>query len=294
MIEVLAPAKLNLGLEVLGRRDDGLHEVRSVMAAVSLADRVTIAPSGQGRLLTGGLPVEASGNLVCDAVSVACSKWGLGPVEASLTKRIPLSSGLGGGSSDAAAALLALAELAGADPSTLGSMAARIGSDVPFFLAGATAHVAGRGDLVTATPPHAPLHAVIVVPGVTIPRKTATMYARLTAEDLSDGAAVSEIASDVSGLPGRAAALPNAFRRPLHALVPDLRAFAARIEASTSLPANVTGAGPAHFVLCRDPEHAAGAARRLRTAFDRSVSVFVVRSMAGIQMREVAGAGRDA
>ena len=295
MIEILAPAKLNLGLEIVGRRDDGYHEIRSVMIPLSLVDRLTFTPSDRPRLSTGGLPVPASGNLVCTAMGIACSSWGLEPVEVTLTKRIPLSSGLGGGSSDAAATLLALSHRSDIDRSSLAATAAAIGSDVPFFLLGATALVAGRGETVAAVPTHAPLHAVIVVPSVTIPRKTATMYANLAPDDFSDGVAVDGIARELPGLAERAYPLPNAFRRALYELVPALDSFARRMEAATSLPAQLTGAGPAHFVLCRDPEQATSAARRLRSAFAScGVSIFAVRSMTGIQMREVADAERDA
>ena len=295
MIEILAPAKLNLGLEILGRRDDGYHEIRSVMVPVSLVDRVTTTPSDRAQLATGGLPVAASGNLVCRAMAIATATWGLEPVNATLTKRIPLSSGLGGGSSDAAATLLAMSHLSDVEQSSLAATAATIGSDVPFFFSGTTALVSGRGETVTAVTPHSPLHAVIVVPNVTIPRKTATMYASLARDDFSDGAAVAHIASVLPGLAEDAVPLPNAFRRALYKLVPSLDTFARRIEAATSLPAHLTGAGPAHFVLCRSAEQATSAARRLRTTFAASgVSIFAVRSMTGIHMREVADAERDA
>jgi 16S rRNA (adenine1518-N6/adenine1519-N6)-dimethyltransferase len=211
MIEILAPAKLNLGLEILGRRDDGLHEIRSMMTPVSLVDRLTFAPFERVQLSIGGLPVEASGNLVCEAVALAGATWGSGPVAATLTKRIPLSSGLGGGSSDAAATLLALSHRKGVDRATLVASAVRVGSDVPFFLAGTTALVSGRGEAVTAVPPHEPLHAVIVVPGVMIPRKTATMYGRLTPGDLSDGSSVDALSANLPALRTARFASPTLF-----------------------------------------------------------------------------------
>lgn len=292
MIEILAPAKLNLGLEILGRRDDGLHEIRTVMTPVSLVDRLMISPGGQGRLSTGGLPVEASGNLVCAAIALAGSAWGVGAVDATLTKRIPLSSGLGGGSSDAAATLLAMRRLAGQADGSLHELAAQLGSDVPFFLGVGSALVAGVGEQVTPLPAHAPIHAVIVVANVTIPRKTATMYASLTAGDFTDGTRIGEIASDLSALSVRETRLPNAFRHALYDLVPDLSAVAREIEATTARPANLTGAGPAHYVLCLGSEHASSTSRRLRDAFaGRDVAILAVRSAGGIQMREVASAG---
>ena len=292
MIEILAPAKLNLGLEILGRRDDGFHEILTVMTPVSLVDRIVLSPGGQGRLATGGLPIEASGNLIVAAMELAGSAWGMGPVDAILTKRIPLSSGLGGGSSDAAAALVAIRRLTGQADGSSHELAAQLGSDVPFFLDGRSALVAGRGEQVTPLPVHGAIYAVIVVPNVTIPRKTATMYASLTDHDLTDGGRVDEVASDLGELKVRETSLPNAFRRALYGLVPDLSRLAREIEAATSLPANLTGAGPAHYVLCSGSEHASSTARRLRHALaGRDVAIHLVRSMHGIQMREVPSAG---
>lgn len=294
MIEVLAPAKLNLGLEILGRRDDGFHEIRTLMIPITLVDRLAISWSGHGHLAIGGLPVEASGNIVCDAISLAASAWGLGPVETTLTKRIPLAAGLGGGSSDAAATLLGLAHLSGRRSLSLETLAARLGSDVSFFLAGSGAVVSGRGEVVSALPGRTPLHGVVIVPSMKIARKTATMYARLAPEDFTDGSTVAAIATDLPGLSARSGVLPNAFRRPLYDLVPDLRGFACQIETASSLPANLTGAGPAHYVLCRDREHALATARRLRACFpEPAMSIFAVRSMTGIQIREVAIDDRD-
>lgn len=292
MIEILAPAKLNLGLEIVGRRADGFHEIRSVMTPVSLADRLVLSAGGTGRLAIGGLPVEASGNLVCAALALASSASGVGRVDATLTKRIPLSSGLGGGSSDAAAALIAMRRLTGPADEPLHGLAAQLGSDVPFFLDGGSALVAGRGEQVTPLSTHGSIHAVIVAPKLKIPRKTATMYASLAAHDFTDGTHVDEIASDVGALGARQTRLPNAFRRALYRLVPDLNRLAGEIEATTSLPAHLTGAGPAHYVLCIGSEHASSTARRLRNALaGRDVAIYAVRSVRGIQMREVASAG---
>ena len=291
MIELLAPAKLNLGLEILGRRDDGFHEIRSVMAPVSLVDTVRLARPGDGRLTVAGHPVSATDNLVRDAMSLASSGWGIEPVDASLTKQIPPSSGLGGGSSDAAATLLGMAHLFGRDPASLGSLAACLGSDVSFFLLGGSALVSGRGEVVTALPAHEPLHAVIVVPGVSIPRKTATMYASLATGDLTDGSMVDVIASHLPAIPRRREALPNAFRRALYDRLPELGELARTIVATTSLPANLTGAGPAHYVLCTDPDHAASVAAALRRALaGGGVSVYEVRTVAGVDLQEVADA----
>ena len=291
MIELLAPAKLNLGLELLGRRDDGYHEIRTVMVPVSLVDRLRVAPSSEDRLMTAGIAVATGGNLVTRAADLARVTWTTPPLDVTLTKRIPLAAGLGGGSSDAASTLLAAAHLADHEVAAadLLALAARLGSDVPFFLAGGPALVSGRGDVVTPLGGSVALHAVVVAPAIAIPRKTATLYGSISAGDFSDGSNVASIAAEIAAVAERHDALPNAFRRPLHALVPDLADLARTIQVVSSLPANVSGAGPAHYVLCRDAEHASFVARRLRPAFGCArATVHAVRSVAGLNARGVA------
>lgn len=150
-----APAKVNLSLRVLGRRGDGFHEIETLMVALpGLADRVTIEWGAGG----GGLVFE------CDAPDVPCGEDNLAVravrafeqaagvrVDATLrlAKRIPAGAGLGGGSSDAAAVLRLLERrFGGGGPVACGELAARLGSDVPFFLGGGAAWCRGRGERV--------------------------------------------------------------------------------------------------------------------------------------------------
>lgn len=154
-MEFLAPAKVNLSLRVLRRRDDGFHEIESLMVPVSLADELEITRCDEpGVALVcddGSLPADDT-NLVVRAARNFCTSQGLEPrVRIALRKRIPHGAGLGGGSSDAAATLLALDNLFGAKLSlaALSALAAQIGSDVPFFLHRSAAMVRGRGEIVT-------------------------------------------------------------------------------------------------------------------------------------------------
>ncbi len=156
-VTVQAPAKVNLYLEVLGKRDDGYHEIETVMLPVSLADELTVSLTG-GRdertaLRVEGEPLDVppERNFVWYAVKLFRSEFSFrGDVEVVLRKRIPAGGGLGGGSSDAAAALLALADLAGVDDlERLASVAALVGSDVPFFLYRRAAVCRGRGERVS-------------------------------------------------------------------------------------------------------------------------------------------------
>ena len=143
--EQRAPAKLNLELRVLGRRHDGTHEVETVLQAVDLCDRLTIAPAPTSSLETSGFVVPAGpDNLVLRAAAAV----GL-VAHFELTKKIPPGAGMGGGSSDAAAVLRA----GGGGRSDLAALAAALGADVPFFLAGGRARARGRGEILEPMPP---------------------------------------------------------------------------------------------------------------------------------------------
>ena len=183
-VSFLAPAKLNLFLQVFGRRPDGYHDIRSVMAPVSLYDEVIVekAPEMEDIAVecdVAGVPVDET-NSCYRAASLFrewCGfTWG---VRIIIRKRIPVESGLGGGSSDAAATLKCLCALTGLQPSPAEylSMAARIGADVPFFTMGTTALVEGYGDILTPMPMDILFHAVIVKPSFGM--STREGYARL-------------------------------------------------------------------------------------------------------------------
>jgi 4-diphosphocytidyl-2-C-methyl-D-erythritol kinase len=181
VLQVKAPAKLNLHLEVLGRRPDGFHEVRTVMQAVSLCDLLTFALREDGgialRCSGADLPVDER-NLVVRAALMLKERHRVARGAAiSLTKRIPVGGGLGGGSADAAVALLALSRLWGVEAAAedVRDMAARLGSDVPFFLSGGTALCEGRGERVLPLACGRPMHYVLVMPPFSL--STARVYA---------------------------------------------------------------------------------------------------------------------
>lgn len=182
---VRCPAKVNLHLEVLGRRADGYHEVRTVLAAVGLFDRLEVeeAPNGVLELTVGGregVPVE--GNIVLRAAALLEQRWGVRRgARMHLEKRIPVAAGLGGGSSDGAGALVALSRVWGL-PTTweaLFPLAAVLGADVPFFLLGGVCWGVGRGEEVYPLPDLPPWW-VVLLPGRE-PVPTAAVYQALPA-----------------------------------------------------------------------------------------------------------------
>jgi len=181
-ISFLAPAKLNLFLQVFGKRSDGYHDIRSVMAPVSLYDEVIVEKIPEGITVecdVPGVPVDETNS--CHRAASLFREWAgfTWGVKIVIRKRIPVEAGLGGGSSDAAATLKCLCALTGMQPppALCLSMAARIGADVPFFTVGSAAVVEGYGNILTPMSLGVPFYAVIVKPSFGM--STREGYARL-------------------------------------------------------------------------------------------------------------------
>ena len=191
MITVSAYAKINLALEVLAKREDNYHEIVSIMQTVCLKDVLTFEVADEISLKCDVEGLGNSDNLVQKAAELLKSETGYsGGVQAKLLKGIPVSAGLGGGSSDAAATLKGLNTLwqLGLSIDDLASLGVVLGSDVPFFLHGGTAMVHGRGEKVRVMPPSELGWVIILVPAISLPEKTAELYARVTCEDYTRGA----------------------------------------------------------------------------------------------------------
>ena len=177
-------AKVNLGLEVLGTRDDGYHELRTLFQTIDLHDDVVLKPRPRGVAVRCDHPLVPNDatNLAARAAE-ALRAWGrvAGGVEIVIRKRIPVGGGLGGGSSNAAAVLLGLDRLwkLGLGPDGLHPLARRLGADVPYFLLGGTALGLSRGDEVYPLRRQLRAHVVLVDPGIHV--STARVFARLDA-----------------------------------------------------------------------------------------------------------------
>ncbi len=287
----LAPAKLNLSLAVDARRDDGYHPLHSVFVPLTLADRLSLAPAGGDRDtlhvtgLDAGPPAD---NLVFRALAAARAAvgggWAGGPGPAPalavrLDKLIPVAAGLAGGSSDAAAALDGALEAWGADlePDAKLATAARIGSDVPFFLAGGPALVEGRGELVV------PLHGLRGTPGVLlvtplVPVSTTDVFAAFdairtrgdSAVRMSSAHLAEELRSGLTteNLVARAGVLASANDLlPATALVvPDLIPFKRALSRLLMRPIGLSGSGPTLWALYPSKVDAAEAAEVVGSA----------------------------
>ena len=198
MLTVEAPAKLNLTLEVLGKRDDGYHEIRSVAQTIGLRDRLRFRSTGETEFRSDLPEWVPQQSLVPRAVDLLRETTGCTrPVSIELEKRIPLMSGLGGDSSDAAAVLRGLNRLWALNlpREKLQELSTRLGSDVALFLHGGTVLMEGRGEKVMPLPSLPAIWVVVVLPGVPRePGKTRRAYGSLRADDLTDGQATSRLA----------------------------------------------------------------------------------------------------
>jgi 4-diphosphocytidyl-2-C-methyl-D-erythritol kinase len=289
----LAPAKLNLTLAVVGRRPDGYHALHSVMAPLALADRLSLAPSA-GRSdslhVVGHDPGPPAEDLVLRAIVAARAAVGpvgepaagpAPPLAARLEKLIPVAAGLGGGSSDAAAALDGAVEAWGAElPSDLRlEVAAALGSDVPFFLAGGIALVEGRGERVTplrgitGTPPG----ILLVTPDMRVP--TSAVFAAFAAghRPATPGAAraasehlVAELSRGLGAqaLLDRAGVLAaaNDLVPATVAVAPSLVPFRRALFRLLGRPVGQSGSGPTLWSLYASLDAAAEAADAVRAA----------------------------
>jgi len=191
MLTIQALAKINLTLEVLGIRPDGYHDIRSIVQAIGLCDTLEFNNSDDIIIHCDMPGWSAEKSLVSRAVALVHEASGVKKgVKLDIKKRIPLMSGLGGDSSDAAAVLKGLKEFwdLGFTPGDFYKLAAELGSDVFFFLECGTALVEGRGEIVKNLAPLSPMWAVIVVPGTQAGAgKTAGMYAALEPSHYTDG-----------------------------------------------------------------------------------------------------------
>jgi 4-diphosphocytidyl-2-C-methyl-D-erythritol kinase len=172
---VRAPAKLNLSLLIAGKRDDGFHAIETIMAKVDYFDEILVNRSSRpGIHLTCAGPhqvPEGPGNLVYKAANLLCEDCGLTPsLNLTLTKNIPAGTGLGSGSSDAAATLMGINRLLDLKlpKSRLASLASRLGSDVAFFIYGPLSYCTGRGEIIDELPTFFDFTALLILPSISI------------------------------------------------------------------------------------------------------------------------------
>lgn len=277
----LSPCKVNLLLNILGRRPDGFHELETLMQPVGLTDRLTFERTATGLMLTCDdprLPTDAT-NLVHRAATAFLTAAGIGDgVRLHLEKHIPMAAGLGGGSGNAATTLLGLNELFGQPlaPEKLTELAAALGSDVPFFLQSGPALATGRGERVEPLPPLAALQGatlLLIHPGFGIStpwayRELARFPAALNGRA---GRAKESVAQLQTGdLRAAGAAFYNSLEAPALDKYPILALYQENLRAHGAAAALMSGSGSTTFALFTALATAEAARERFLAEFGAS------------------------
>ena len=281
MVTAHGHAKINLTLDILGKRPDGFHEVAMVMQALVLHDSVTMEKRADGITLEletegiyGGESLAADeSNLAWRAAALLQKAYGLGGVSMHLVKRIPIAAGLAGGSADAAAVLCgmnALYEL-GLDTETLCRYGAELGSDIPFCIQGGTMLATGRGEILTRLPDLPKIPVVLAKPRVAV--STAWAYRTYDEQGTSvhpdNDAIQKEIArgdwKEVSKL------LCNVLERVTIERYREISKYKEMMQEHGALASMMSGSGPTVFALVETEEKASALADAMRKATDAEV-----------------------
>lgn len=289
-IRLFAPAKINWALTIERRRPDGYHDIHTIFQALEWGDELICNRNDNNECAIAcndpAVPTGAE-NLVAKAWVRMRQIFPdrVGGMKVDLTKRIPAGAGLGGGSSDAAAALVAIDKLynLALGQSELEAHAAAIGSDCPFFLRGGTVLASGRGEIMRPIPNHLdPVWVVIVWPGFTSP--TAEAYRRVKPEHWQDDSAVMATvkALELGNLKLLQTNMKNIFSELV--VLPNMKykKVVSEFKNAGILCPRLSGSGSALFGLARDGNHAAQACRQLNQKFPVAVATTLRQTGIGI------------
>jgi 4-diphosphocytidyl-2-C-methyl-D-erythritol kinase len=287
---VSAPAKVNLHLEVRGRRPDGYHDILSLFQMVSLSDRITIRAGGErGAVdLTGRFSFPAEDNSILRAVALFRARTGIADgLSVRIEKGIPMGGGMGGGSSDAAAVLRALSVLFDLPQETVTPLGGELGSDVPFFLRAAAAVVGGRGELVDPVPARDDFVFVAVAPPLEV--STPRAYAWVDQDRAADKEGSSRprrytphaLKTEYEG-PMTQWRFFNDFDSAVFLRMPDLKAMRDRMRDCGVLEPRLTGSGAALIGLAYGEEQAWECVRRLQ-----ELPAFILRPLAKVPVHAI-------
>ncbi|MCL5987247.1 MAG: 4-(cytidine 5'-diphospho)-2-C-methyl-D-erythritol kinase [Actinobacteria bacterium] len=285
MICELAPAKINLTLEILGKRNDGYHNLASVMQTIDICDVLNFWENNWIQVAPdyNGLPKFDSflntnsnyifDNLVFRAAELLKRETSYpGGAVIQLKKAIPSAAGLGGGSSDAAATLRGLNRLWGLGLSNeqLADVGAKLGSDVPFFVYGGTCIVEGRGEKVRPISPLSLKWVVLLIPPINIEHKTATLYSHVTRENYSSG---DKSYSFIDYLNGNhqlfLSLLCNVFEEVYPKLFDDYDSYIDGFRRAGAAPVHLAGSGPALYYITDNVNNARKIADKLANSRSR-------------------------
>lgn len=265
-----AYGKINLGLDVLRKREDGYHEVRMIMQSVSLYDTITIRKSDQPgiRLKTNRhfLPTD-SGNLIVRAAMLMQKEYDLpGGMDITLLKRIPVAAGMAGGSTDAAAVFTGINEMydLGLSGETLKGHAVKLGADIPYCIDGGTALSEGIGEILTKLPDMPKCYILLAKPGIDV--STKFVYGNLRAAELKEHPDISRMIKGIEGgsLSEITDSLGNVLETvtvPAYPVIDRIKALMCEEGADGAL---MSGSGPTVFGIFTEKEQAKRAAARIK------------------------------
>lgn len=275
-----ANAKINLGLDVLRRREDGYHDVKMIMQMVDLYDTLTFENRKDEEIHiytdNGKLPCDEH-NLIYKAAMVLFAQTGkrIG-ADITLEKRIPIAAGMAGGSTDAAATLLALNEMMGQPLSKekLQEIAVQVGADVPYCVLGGTALSEGIGEVLTALPAPPEAHLLIAKPDIDV--STAFVYQNLRLDKLQkhpdiDGMVKALQDGDLKGISDRMENVLETVTVPAYPIIGEIKELCRKEGALNAL---MSGSGPTVFGVYEDREKAQKAAEKIKEK-NLSQEVFV-------------------
>ena len=286
MLTIDALAKMNLTLEVLYKRSDGYHEIRSVMQTISLSDRLTFTRADEISFQCDDPVWQAQKSLAMRAAEALTRHTGVtrGAL-IHISKHIPLSSGLGGDSSDAAGVLQGLNQLwgLGVPEGDLVRLGANLGSDVPFFFSGGTALARGRGELISPLPEMRPAWLVLLSPQVPCPAsKTATLYSLLRPEHFTPGSRSDALVLRLTrGERVSSRDLYNGFENVAFAAFNGLQKTSDEFQQIAGEAVHLAGAGPTLFALF-DNEDKAGQVHQALSKLGFKVYIARTRSFSGM------------
>ena len=279
-VTVLAPAKLNLSLDVVGTLPNGYHDLDMVMQTIDLYEKIILKTSRDLRLSLPGSFVPANDKNTAVKAALAFFDYTglLAGVDINVYKRVPVRAGMAGGSADAAGVLVGLNELYGAklSMSELCAIGAEIGADVPFALLGGTCRVRGVGDLMKALPPCPDCRFVVVMPSVGVSTPEAFARYDTMGSPVHPDCEAQEQAIRKNDLAAVCAAAGNALEHCSGAV--ETPAICEILRANGAITAQMTGSGAAVFGIFADEPQARAAAAVLRKGYKQ---VYVCRPTTG-------------
>lgn len=266
-VVVWTPAKVNLFLEVLGKRPDGYHEIATLMVAIRLYDTLVFRTAPDLTLRCSNVQLSSGAdNLVLRAAKLLQERTGCKQgAGIRLVKRIPMAAGLAGGSSDAAATLLGLNDLwkLGRSDAELAKIGAEIGSDIPFFFDTPAAWCTGRGEIVTPLKLPIPLDFVLLCPSFGMPTAAVYKNVAIPAAPICADAICSALVQGDVDLIGKL--LHNRLQTAAEGLDPRMSEYARMLAEAGPAGSLMSGSGSTLFALCRSPDEADRVAASLKT-----------------------------